>query len=141
MMSTRPYALKTMLRAGLYSAALCGLLIASPALAESRDADGSRLQARSIALGSTQRDTLSPPRDNTDWLSFKVPAGANVTISLNHKPETASVQLSLTDARGQSVASSTSQRGAASLRQRLEPGIYYLSISSNTNVSYSVTVQ
>ncbi len=119
-----------------------GLLLgASSATANARDSDGSRLQASSMSLGSTKRDTLVPPRDRADWRSFKVTSKGNVSISLTHKPAKATVSVALTDARGKSVTSASSNKGSASIRQPLSPGIYYVSVSSGSKVSYSLTVK
>ena len=117
------------------------LLSSSLAIGEARDADGSRLQARSIKLSSTQRDTLLPPRDSVDWRSFKVTTDGAVLISVSHKPASASVQVSLTDARGSQLGSSSSSNGTASIRKTLKPGVYYISVSSSDKVSYSISVK
>lgn len=117
------------------------LLFSSLAVGEARDADGSRLQARSIKLSSTQRDTLLPPRDSVDWRSFKVTADGSILISVSHKPAKASVRVSLTDARGSQLGSASSSSGSASIRKTLKPGVYYVSVSSGDKVSYSISVK
>ena len=120
----------------LATLALCAPLV----VAEARDADGSRLQASSVSLGSSSRDTLSPPHDRADWRSFKVKATQRVSLSVSSKPAKASVQLSLLDARGNRVASASSADGAASLSSSLEPGLYYVAVSASEKVSYSLNV-
>lgn len=134
-------------RAALFAVCLIGastlLLIsgASKAQAYGRDADGTRHQARNQALGSTQRDTLNPPSDGVDWRSFKVTAPKNITVSLRHKPEAAKVTVTIVDSTGATVASGSSSRGAVSVTSLLKSGLYYISVSSNQGVSYSITVQ
>lgn len=134
-------------RAALFAVCLIGastLMLwggARSAQAYGRDADGTRHQARNQALGSTQRDTLNPPSDGVDWRSFKVTAPKNVTISVRHKPESANVQVTIVDSTGATVASGSSNRGAVSVSSQLKSGLYYISVSSNQGVSYSITVQ
>ena len=109
--------------------------------AEARDADGSRMQARSMMLGSSQSDSLAPPRDGVDWRSFKVSGAKAIKISLSHTPASASLSLSLTDARGTSVASASSSAGKVTLAKTLQPGIYYLSVSARARADYTLRVE
>lgn len=114
---------------------------AAKAYAFGRDADGSRPQARHQEIGTTQRDTLNPPRDAVDWRSFKVTDDKPVSVVVRHKPEAISLNVELVDASGQTVASAKSVRGAATLSATLKPGLYYISVSAGQGVSYSIAIQ
>lgn len=125
------------------TAAIVGatLGVAAQGFAGARDADGSRMQARSMKVGSTQRDSLMPPRDRVDWRSFKLSQGKGVSIAINHKPPKAAVAVRLTDSRGQELGVARTRGGRAVLTRRLEPGIYYISVSSRARVSYSLSLK
>ncbi len=131
----------SLLKRGLIiSGTLLSLVVVTSAFAQGRDADGSRLQAKTIKMSSTQRDTLLPPRDRIDWRSIKVASNTKVTFSVKHKPIKASVKLLLTDARGNQVATASSSKGSAAISQTLKPGVYYIAVSSSAKVSYSLSV-
>lgn len=110
------------------------------AQAVARDADGSRMQARAIKLGSTQRDTLRPPSDRIDWRSVKLSKASRLSVSVSHDGEGA-VAIRLTDSRGQAKGSATTRKGRGAVSAELAPGIYYISVSSKAPVSYSITVR
>ena len=132
-----------LIRGVLMLAVSAGVLggMVSVASAVARDADGARMQARTIKVGETQKDSLRPPSDQVDWRSLKVSEAGNVTVSLSHAAKQGPVSLRLTDSRGQSRGAATSARGSASIGAELKPGIYYISVSSKTSVSYSLSVR
>ena len=101
--------------------------------ANARDADGSRMQARAIKLGTTQRDTLRPPSDRVDWRSVKLSKATRLSVTVSHKGDNA-VQLRLTDSRGQAKGSATSRKGRGAVSASLEPGIYYISVSAKAPI-------
>ncbi len=109
--------------------------------ANARDADGSRMQARAMKLGQTQKDTLMPPRDRVDWRSFKLDKAQSVSVSVKGKPASATVRVELTDSRGSSVQSTSFSGGSATLNADLEPGVYYVSVSASARVSYSISAR
>ena len=116
------------------------LFMSVPVSARSRDADGSRLQARHCSLGDTINDSLSPPRDSVDWRSFRVTEGKRVSVTLTHKPVKGRVTLTLVSSAGGELGRSTSRSGSASLQQ-LKPGVYYVSVASGQSVKYSLSVR
>ncbi len=121
------------------------LLVASfpsgDATANARDPDGSRMQARQIAVGSSARDQLQPPRDSVDWHYFKLRGAKRVSISLSSAPAGNVAQIRVTNAMGKSVASSATRDGKASIARRLDPGVYYVSVSSPKQVTYTLSVK
>ncbi len=117
------------------------LFMSVPVSARSRDADGSRLQARHVTLGDTIKDSLNPPRDRVDWRSFRVTDGKTVRLSLSHQPVKGRVTLTLVSSAGGELGRATSREGAASLAQKLKPGVYYVSVASGKRVKYSLSVR
>lgn len=111
------------------------------AQAEARDADGSRMQARSIRVGSSQRDSLMPPRDRIDWRSFKVSEASEVTVRVSHKPASARLKVVLTDSRGEELDGASARGGSAALSQKLSPGIYYVAVSARARTKYELSVK
>ena len=132
---------KSLLAKATACAFACGVTgSATQVMASARDADGARVQARSIALGSSQSDTLMPPRDRVDWRSFKVERGGGVTVAITH-PNGVSVSVALSNSRGETLATATSSKGRASLSRTLEPGIYFVSVSSTQKARYEIAVR
>jgi hypothetical protein len=128
-------------RAAWFIVWTAALFMSVPVSARSRDADGSRLQARHVALGDTIKDSLSPPRDREDWRSFRVTEGKSVKLSLSHQPTKGRVTLTLVSSNGGELGRATSREGAASLAQKLKPGVYYVSVASASRVKYSLSVR
>lgn len=118
-----------------------GVFAHQSAEAYGRDADGSRMQARHVNLNSTARDTLMPPKDRVDWRAFKVTSVRSISMSAQHKPASAQLNLRLVNSRGQQVGSASSRGGATSMSQMLKPGVYYLATSSNARVSYRLSIR
>ena len=106
-----------------------------------RDADGSRMQARAISLGSSASDSLSPPGDSVDWRYVRVPSSALLTVSVSTNPSNASARVSLTDSVGKTIRSGTTRKGKVTLRSRVEPGLYYMSVSSSASLKYTLSVR
>jgi hypothetical protein len=116
----------------LLAATLCLLALPSPdAHAQSRDPDGSRIKARFQALGTTQHDLLKPPADAIDWRTFKITEPIQLRVKVVSEPAKTHVRVELTDGRGRSLAQS-SGAGGTSLSHKLEPGLYYVSVSAST---------
>lgn len=111
------------------------------AVAYARDADGSRLAARNMALGTTASDTLNPPADAIDWRAIKLTAPKGLGVSLKVKPSGANATVSVTNSRGARVASASNSDGVASIMQKLDAGVYYISVSSTDRIAYRLSVR
>lgn len=122
-------------------ACLTTLAFATTAYANGRDPDGSRMQARPIAMGATAEDRLSPPGDSIDWRYVRLADAADVTFTLAATPSNVTLRFTLTDARGNAVIRESSSRGALTVRRSLDPGLYYLSVSAGAAASYKLTVR
>lgn len=108
------------------------------AFSNARDSDGTRIQARSIAMGSPVNDKLNPPGDKVDWYYFRIKETRKVQINLT---TSGSTQVALSDTVGKSIFSELSNKKKLSSSRDLKPGIYYLSVSAKSGVSYSLTIK
>lgn len=106
-----------------------------------RDADGSRMQARPHKLGASSSDRLSPPKDSIDWRYVRLSKSDDVSFSVKSKPATHGVRITITDAMGKRIAGGTTQNGSFDTRRRLDPGLYYVSVSSSAAVSYTISIR
>ncbi|MBA2663684.1 MAG: T9SS type A sorting domain-containing protein [Bradymonadaceae bacterium] len=120
--------------------ALC-LLVAFESSAEARDPDGTRMQARKVALGATHATTLAPPTDAADWRYIQLKEGVELTIEVSSEPKTQVVKVTLTTATGDELTAASSQGGRLKITRNLDPGIYYISIQSGDAVSYRMTIR
>lgn len=116
------------------------LLVAGQLWAKGRDSDASRMQAREIAVGASDNDSLAPPSDATDWRYFKLDSKRKVTVSVNPTSDKATVSVAMTTATGESLASSQSTGRPVTVSEELDPGIYYFSVESNRATDYTVRV-
>lgn len=132
-----------MKRLHLIAAALvCALLVpVSSTDALGRDADGSRMQARPLSLGSTATDRLTPPRDAVDWRYVRLKQAGDTTVSVQSKPSNVTVRVSITNAMGKSITRGSTSNGSYTTRRRLDPGLYYISVAAGSAASYSLTVK
>jgi hypothetical protein len=121
--------------------AVTTLVWTSDLAAFGRDADGSRMQARPHKLGTSSTDHLSPPKDSVDWRYVRLPKSQDVTFSVKSRPPSASLRISITNAMGRNVFEGSTQRGSFTTRRRLDPGLYYVSVSSNTAASYTISIR
>jgi hypothetical protein len=117
------------------------LLAASEADGRGRDSDGSRMQARKVSLGSKHSDSLSPPDDRVDWRYFKLDEARSVTVSLRASPEDVPVGLVVTSATGSKLGSETSSNGKAAVSRSLQPGLYYVGVSSKKAAKYRISFE
>lgn len=106
-----------------------------------RDADGSRMQARSAELGSSYTDTLSPPGDSVDWRYVRISSAAVVTATVRCDPSSSSARITMTDSVGKTIARSSTRDGTGSIKKRLDPGLYYISVSSDANLRYTFSLR
>jgi hypothetical protein len=116
------------------------MCIATPLGAHARDADGSRMQASEVALGKSVSDSLSPPRDSVDWRYFRLKSGSDVSIEVSGSRDVR-VKIQLTTATGKMVAETTTAEGKGRLSQKLDPGLYYVSVSAPAATEYKLTIR
>lgn len=107
----------------------------------SRDPDGSRMQARSIKVGATESDSLSPPKDSVDWRYVRLGSPKVLNLKVSSKPSSTRVRVTLTDSVGKNLQVATSSEGSLSISERIDPGLYYISVSANAPVRYSLSVR
>lgn len=122
-------------------AAACVLVgLVGAVSAAGRDADGSRMQARALAIGQAATDSLAPPDDRIDWKYFQVAKRRGVRISVRSLDEGRSVSVSLYSAAGDEIARTSAGPSGASLSRDLAPGVYYLGLQASAGVRYRVQV-
>jgi hypothetical protein len=121
--------------------AMLSTTVSIDATANARDPDGSRMQARQLAVGSSTRDRLNPPRDAIDWHYFKLRGAKRLSVSVNASPAENPVRVRVTNAVGRSVASATSRGGKATITRKFDPGVYYVSVSGGKAVSYTLSAR
>ena|SRR5690554_4076249 len=128
-------------RAILGVGVVAGLLVVGTlAFAQGRDADGTRMQARPIALGATHSDRLSPPQDREDWFFVRVDSAGELRVSVRARPPGASLRLELQGATGDRLSTATTSGGNAEVRQQVNPGIYYVQVSGE-EARYELSVR
>ncbi len=117
------------------------LLISSTAFSNARDSDGSRMQARAVALGKTIKDNIRPPGDAVDWYYFRLEKEREVKLSLNIKSKK-EARLTLSDTVGKSILQNRTKAQRLTMKtQKLKPGIYYVSVSAKSAFSYSLLIK
>lgn len=120
---------------------IVGLGCTVQAVGASRDADGSRMQAREHKIGSTVSDRLAPPSDTVDWRYVRVAKAHDLALSLTSKPADKPVRLQVTNAVGKPIMEGATQKGQLSLSRRLDAGLYYVAVSSSGKAEYSLTIR
>ena len=116
------------------------LAIATFAMAQGRDADGTRMQARQLTVGAAHSDRLSPPQDREDWYFVRVDEAVSLTVSVKVRPASATLRLEMQGATGDRLAVATTEQGSAQLSQRVNPGIYYMQVSGG-EARYELSVR
>ncbi len=123
------------------SFALAGLLAPSVLEANSRDSDGSRMQARKIAFPSSHTDSLDPPDDRADWRYFKLTEQTDVKVTATFAGAAAGATLRLMDAGGDELAGASAQGGEAALSKQVDAGVYYISVEASSETDYSLSLR
>lgn len=116
------------------------ILLAMPVMAQDRDSDGSRMQARPAALGQTYDDDLSPPSDSADWRMIRLEDRTTITLRLSPRPADATATLILTGSTGNELASERTGRSAATIESTLDAGIYYVAVESSQSLRYELQI-
>ncbi len=114
----------------------------SPAWSKPRkDLDGKRIGARSMSLDKERKDKLNAPQDRSDWSYLKLREAGSLVVTLKSNPEGAAVMVTLTDASGTVLGSKKlkAKGGTVSLASKVKAGIYYIQVSSEDEVRYSLT--
>lgn len=125
---------------GLASILLC-LCFVTDVMAQIRDPDGTRMQARPMRVGSSQSQSLTPPHDVVDWRYIKLERPTEITIEVSGQPENAALRVVLTSATGDELSSVVARAGSATIKRSLEAGIYYVSVGSTQSASYRISVR
>ncbi len=121
--------------------ALIGLTWSAVVIGASRDADGSRMQAREQKLGSSVQDRLSPPNDTVDWRYVRVTGSHELEIRLVGKPTDKSLRVQVTNAVGKPIMEGATKNGQLSLSRKVDPGLYYVAVSANGLAEYTITIK
>ncbi|RVU42629.1 hypothetical protein EA187_15695 [Lujinxingia sediminis] len=116
------------------------LVTATFAMAQGRDADGTRMQARQVAVGSTHSDRLSPPQDREDWYFVRVDEAVELKVSVRSRPASVALRLELQGATGDRLAVAATEQGSAQVAKRVNPGIYYMQVSGG-DARYELSVR
>jgi hypothetical protein len=124
-------------------AGICATLVvaSSPLFAQSRDPDGTRMQARAVEVGNSFSDSLTPPHDRADWRMVRLGEAHALDLRLTVRTSGASAELALTDSRGDRVASATAGEDEARITRRVDAGIYYIAVESNDTLRYDLSIQ
>ncbi len=121
--------------------ALLGLTWSGVVTGASRDADGSRMQAREQKLGTSVKDRLSPPNDTVDWRYVRVTGSHELDIRLVGKPADKSLRVQVTNAVGKPIMEGATKNGQLSLSRKVDPGLYYVAVSANGLAEYTITIK
>jgi hypothetical protein len=109
--------------------------------AQVADEDGSRMRAPQIELPSQHTDDLSPPSDRVDWRYVGLEAQTSLSVKLNVTDKGKEASLEIRRASGDSLFDESTTDGTASFEKTLEPGILYIGVSSESALSYRLTVK
>ncbi|MFP4598674.1 MAG: hypothetical protein ACOC9J_00815 [Persicimonas sp.] len=121
--------------------AVTGLLAPGLLEANTKDSDGSRMQARKITFPSTHQDSLDPPDDRADWRYFKLTEQTSLTIKATLADSEAGAKLRLMDAGGDELAGASARNGEAALSKQVDAGVYYISIEAASKTDYSLSLR
>jgi hypothetical protein len=64
-----------------------------------------------------------------------------VTFSVSSKPASNKLRVTITDAMGKRIGGGTTSGGSFSTNKTLDPGLYYVSVSSSSAVTYTVSIR
>ena len=116
-------------------------LIALPAWSQSRDADGTRMQARHVEVGTTHSESLSPPEDRADWRMIRIGESTDLALSLTLRGSDVEATLTLTSATGDRLEQKTAGKDGASITRTLDAGIYYIAVESSDALRYTLSIK
>lgn len=119
---------------------ICAASVALPAVAQERDDDGTRMQARQVDVDATYSGQLSPPGDVADWRVVQLEEGRQLTLELTVQPSERTAELTLTSATGSELDTATADN-SASISSELNAGIYYIAVESSEELRYDLAIQ
>jgi hypothetical protein len=111
--------------------------------ADVADEDGSRMRAPQIEVPSSHADTLAPPADKVDWryVALESPTTLSVTLKVTTEgDERGEAGLKIRRASGDTLFQGKTADGKVGFEESLEPGILYIGVSSESSLSYKLTV-
>lgn len=121
--------------------AVAGLLAPTSLFGSGRDSDGSRMQARPIALNATASDRLSPPGDPVDWRYVRLTSTHDLRVTVTTQPASSVANVTVTDAMGKSIERGQTRNGSFEARHNVDPGLYYIAVASSRPLQYTITVR
>lgn len=116
------------------------LLVVVPLFAQQRDADGTRLQARQVDVGTEHTGQLDPPDERADWRMVQLEERHRLQLELSVEPTDRSATVRLTRATGDEIASDTAGEDSAEITRRVDAGIYYIAVESSETVEYELSI-
>jgi hypothetical protein len=117
------------------------LVMSSPIFAQGRDPDGTRMQARNVEVGDSYAGSLAPPEDRADWRMIRLGEAHALDLQLTVRTSGAEAKLTLTDSRGDELATSTAGSSAGRISQRVDAGIYYIAVESDDTLRYELAIR
>ncbi len=106
--------------------------------ADVADGDGARTRATQVDVPSKHEDELSPPDDASDWRYVALENPTDLTISLEVESSDKSATLTIRRSSGDTLTETETTDGAVSVQTSLEPGIVYVSVTSEDALTYTI---
>lgn len=101
-------------------------------LAQSRDLDGSKMQAKQVELGHRVQDSVQAPDDLTDWFYVSFSDHRRVVIEVGASQP---VDLRLVDSANKKVWGAPIGTTPVTVTMELGPGIYFVVVTPGSNDS------
>ncbi len=113
------------------------------AMAEEGDGDRDRMQARMVEVGESYENRLRPPQERSSWKMVRLFDEGSLQLRLSFVPSGASVEMNLSSATGEHIraeAAEGASGGVLEIEERVEQGIYYIEVSSDEDVDYTLQI-
>ena len=120
---------------------VASVALALPVVSQERDSDGTRMQARTVEIGTIHADQLQPPDTQADWRLIRLDEETDVKLTLTVNTENQSADLTLSGATGEELEKRRAGRESATIERTLLAGIYYISVESSDTLSYELSIQ
>lgn len=124
-----------------FVAAAAVLLTVVPGLAQERDSDGTRMQARQVDVGTEHEARLDPPEQEADWRMIQLEEGHDLGLELTVETEGAEATLTLTEATGEEMSSASAGDESATIERSLGAGVFYIAVESDDTLEYQLTIE
>lgn len=118
---------------------VAAMLVAVPGLAQERDSDGTRMQARQVEIGTVHSGRLDPPDEEADWRMVQLEDQHLLELELTVETDGAEATLGLTEATGEAMETETTDSSAA-VEKSVGAGIYYIAVESDDTLEYELTI-